>query len=259
MPAPVNKCPEWIEIYNNSGQIINDIFYIKDANDTKYKINLRLLPKQFGVICKDTALLKQFISIPPLSNLIQAKLPSFNNTGDFIYLFDNNQIIIDSLEYKQIKSTNGISIERVSSEIYFDNSNFVLCKSRDSSTCGYINSVSGANDPHSTGELGSADSSNAEISISKNPFNKSTDTDCIISIKSHTDNSYCLIKLLDINGNLIENCTSIINIGKDYQLDIAQNLLKLTVGAYIINISITDNLSGNSKSYNLLIAVGDNN
>ncbi len=141
LPAPVNNAPEWIEIYNNTSSFINDIIILKDATAAINQIPIELNSNKYCVITKDTSAFKLYYKIPDSAILIQSKIPILNNTDDYLYLFNSKNELIDSLYYFQKKSDYGFSIERISQDVKFQNSNFAVCVSKDSNTAGFINSV----------------------------------------------------------------------------------------------------------------------
>ncbi len=250
MPAPLGNCPEWIEIYNHSSQQINDVYYIKDAGKSKAKVTLAIKANGYAVISKDTTLLKKYVHFPDSSSLIQAKFPALNNTQDYIYLYNSGEAIIDSLYYSITKEHYGKSIERKSPMISFDNSNFAICVARDSSTCGYLNSVSIFN---------TLPVINSEpiITISQNPFDKAIGDECILQIATDIESSHCSIIICDLNGSRLADIENITTIGRDYRKNIAEQIRNLEIGAYVINISLSDKKSGKNHSQQILIAVGD--
>ncbi len=121
MFAPISGEPEWFELYNLSDDSV-DICNWKISNrnsSSKYLITssrILLLPKEYLIVTKDTSLF--FIKrreIP--SKVIQSlSIPTylFSNNGDAAVLFDNRNVMIDSVIYHPSwGGSNGKSLERV--------------------------------------------------------------------------------------------------------------------------------------------------
>src|ERR1019366_7954132 len=100
-PSPPVGLPgaEFIEIYNRStktfnlkGWLLGDVTGSSVITTT----NFYFAPQEYLIICKDvdTLLYKPFGRVVGMSSF-----PSLNNTGDNIYLTDNNQLIVDSVDY----------------------------------------------------------------------------------------------------------------------------------------------------------------
>ncbi|MEP7194952.1 MAG: lamin tail domain-containing protein [Saprospiraceae bacterium] len=117
-PDPAVSLPnaEYIELYNNSlGTIDLDGIKISDGNTISTSIrNYLLNTNQFLILCatKDTNLFKPFGKVYGISNL-----PSLNNDGDFIILYNREDQIIDQLQYQtdwhteKTKKDGGYSLE----------------------------------------------------------------------------------------------------------------------------------------------------
>ncbi len=200
MYAPVNDMPEWIELYYSANDTPMDSIQVTIGDITKDH-SVSILPQKpfsFIVIVKDTSLLKKYIAIPDSLLLIEAKLPSLNNTGDSLYLKDLLGNSIDTFFYKGNWAKSGISLERANFNLPADNStNLVQCKSLDSSTCGMANS----NLPSSIDTAIVTD----QLIISPNPFssNSPIKNKCIIKIAPNSKVENIELSIYDINGNLV--------------------------------------------------------
>lgn len=104
--------PEWIEIYNNSDEIINiDTFKIADSKSDVIYNNLQIKPFSFIVFTSDKALLEnKYILVS--NDIIELKLPSLNNTTDEIKIYADG-VLLDSLYYDMKWFKNGHSVERI--------------------------------------------------------------------------------------------------------------------------------------------------
>ncbi len=113
MFSPIGDEPEWVEIYNASNDTINlKNWYISDAS-TKATITWRdflILPNEYIVLSKDSAILN-FYDIN--SKIITFPLPTLNNSGDAVVIYDNTGFKIDSLYYLGSWGKAGFSIERI--------------------------------------------------------------------------------------------------------------------------------------------------
>ncbi len=113
MFAPLGDEPEWIEIYNASDDTINlKNWYVSDASSevTITKSDFLIFPKEYLVLSKDSTILN-FYDIN--SNIITLSLPTFNNSGDAVAIYDHAKFKIDSLYYFGSWGKAGSSIERI--------------------------------------------------------------------------------------------------------------------------------------------------
>lgn len=143
MYAPTSPEPEWVELFNRSGKVINLRGYkIADASDTASVVNdtLTFYPGEFLVIAKDSSVFS-FYNI--LSRVLIRSFPTLNNTSDKVILLDSLNRVIDSLQYSSNwGGTNGKSLERVDVNIpSTDSSNWKTSMSRYKATPGTYNSV----------------------------------------------------------------------------------------------------------------------
>lgn len=121
MYAPLGAEPEWIELFNTSGDTIElKNWKLSNRNPaSKYLIatsGIKINPHDFVVVTKDTALL--FFRRSNVSSIVlqATSLPTFlfNNNGDAAVLFDNRDAKMDSIYY--LPSWGGIggkSLERI--------------------------------------------------------------------------------------------------------------------------------------------------
>jgi hypothetical protein len=115
MYAPMNKEPEWIELYNNTDETINlRKWKIGDAvsavNIANY--NLFIPPYSWLVIARDSSVSNYY---PFDINFIEVPIPAYNNTGDAVFLKDTLNLIVDSLYYFPVwGGGNNKSLERIS-------------------------------------------------------------------------------------------------------------------------------------------------
>ncbi len=121
MFAPISGEPEWFELYNLSDDTV-DIRNWKISNrnsSSKYLITssrILLLPKEYLIVTKDTSLLFDKRREIPSKVIQSLSIPTylFSNNGDAAVLFDNRNVIIDSVIYlPSWGGSNGRSLERV--------------------------------------------------------------------------------------------------------------------------------------------------
>lgn len=202
MCYPQNSEPEWIELLNISGDIIsNDSLFIADPT-RKYSFALnQLKPNQYCVLVKDTILLKNYRAIPDSALLIQTKIPSLNNDGDSLFLFNSQNVIIDSFYYSGKIALKGFSIERKNPSLpAISEQNLGKSLSIDSTTCGRINSYS-IEKPKDTTIAN-------EIEITGNPFSPNSPNGknkCEISINFPYNIKSFNLKIYDMNGNQVKS------------------------------------------------------
>ncbi len=143
MYAPVNNQPEWIELFNASGKIINlKNYLIGDDRSLKLVIknNLLLQPGGYLVVAKDS----NFFNFHNVNPVVIANFPSLNNSGDAVVIKDSLNRTIDSVSYSsQWGGSKGNSLERIfPHQASLDSSNWAECYYPTGSTPCSINSVS---------------------------------------------------------------------------------------------------------------------
>lgn len=144
MAKPLPEEPEWIELYNPSPYEINlSGWFIADQDSG----NKKLITKENIVIhSKDFILVTdhEIPNLPDSTQCIQIALPSLNNDGEDIYLFDHNQNLIEHAAYAKITDWDkGYSLERIQySDSSLNPENWMISTSPTGSTAGYYNSVS---------------------------------------------------------------------------------------------------------------------
>lgn len=116
MFAPSGDEPEWVEIFNASQDTIN----LKNwsISDATKKVNIikndfLLYPNEFLILTADSSILN-FYNIG--SKLISLSLPTLNNTGDAVAIYDKTGSKIDSVYYQGNWGKTGYSIERIDLE-----------------------------------------------------------------------------------------------------------------------------------------------
>lgn len=138
-PTPSSGEPEWIELYNTS----KDIFYadsllLYDQQTTIVLPCFIAHPFSFIILTKDSHALKESRYVDPFATIVQAKIPTLNNSRDCIKISYKDSIKIDSVYYTLNNHKKGISLERYISETKV----FLNSIALDSATCGFINSIS---------------------------------------------------------------------------------------------------------------------
>ncbi len=147
MFLPAGDEPEWIELYNNSGDTVNltgwslgDVLTRPDFETIED--TLIIPPKSFAVLSDDStvSLYHRFIPAP----VISASWPNLNNDEDGVVLYDERGATIDSVFYiGSIIDEKGYSLERVSIEnSSTDLTNWRKSEDIENSTPGRANSIS---------------------------------------------------------------------------------------------------------------------
>jgi hypothetical protein len=116
MFAPQNDEPEWVEIYNPSSDTLNlKNWMISDASSKVVltEDDFPLEPSSYLVISEDSSILN-FYNIP--SRILTVRLPSLNNTGDAVVIYDHTNVKIDSVFYSGSWGRGGYSLERIEVE-----------------------------------------------------------------------------------------------------------------------------------------------
>ncbi len=144
MPAPLDDEPEWIELYNPKDTTLILLSYsISDASSTKILPYIKIYSKSYCILTKDTFALKEKRVVPTSIPLYEINFPTLNNTTDEIVLKNENSDVVDSVFYDMKWGKKGISFERIDWEkecTCLDN--MLPSVSKDSATCGGLNSVS---------------------------------------------------------------------------------------------------------------------
>ncbi len=147
-PDPVIGLPnqEFVELFNASNKII-DLGGWKFADaSTQVTLNSFLLLPNSYVILTSTANANLFISYGNVLGV--GSLPSLNNTSDDLYLYDNNDVLISTVSYKDswyrdpLKKNGGWTLERVSPFITCnDSANWRVSENPQGGTPGAQNSI----------------------------------------------------------------------------------------------------------------------
>lgn len=123
---PYNGGQDWIELYNNSNKIFNlkNLQFANFDNDTiaNFKTvgaNFMLKPGAYAVLGEDSSFVKQNYPFHGLGTFGYAELPSYNNDSGSVYLFNENQTLLDLVKYSNewqfplLDDVDGVSLERL--------------------------------------------------------------------------------------------------------------------------------------------------
>jgi hypothetical protein len=150
MYSPINSEPEWVELINISGEILNlknwaisDILSSPTINLIT-SVDLFLQPDEFIIVAKDTSFYSHHPEVT--SDIRIVNFGSLGNTEDGIIIYDFREGIIDSLLYNSSwGGKNGYSLERISvDEETNDETNWTSSLSINRSTPGAQNSIENA-------------------------------------------------------------------------------------------------------------------
>ena len=113
MPSPNDGEPEWIELYNYSDADFSaDTLLVSDTR-TSAKIHaFNLKSKAFAIITKDKIALLEKRTVSNNAIILEATLPSLNNTGDTISIRSSIKQL-DAVIYTSKYVKKGVSIERI--------------------------------------------------------------------------------------------------------------------------------------------------
>lgn len=122
---PVSGGKDWIEIYNNSGKLI-DLFNYQIADfDDDTIANFKLINQhiligagEYIVLGEDISQIAQHYSTVVPDNLYEMDLPSYSNDSGTVYLIQNNTVMDrvayhDDWHFQLLDNTDGVSLERI--------------------------------------------------------------------------------------------------------------------------------------------------
>ncbi len=123
---PYNGGQDWIELYNNSSKIFNlkNLQLANFDNDTisnfkSIQVNHLLKPGAYAVIGEDSAFVKQHYPFNGVGTFVYSELPAYNNDSGSVYLFNENQTLLDLVNYFNdwqfplLDDVDGVSLERM--------------------------------------------------------------------------------------------------------------------------------------------------
>jgi hypothetical protein len=144
-PVPPTGEPEWVELYNRSDTTVDlSSYYLYDRTSRASLAGVRIPPRSFAVLTRDTDDLKLLRRIPPIARLYQVALPTLNNTTENVFLATRDTaVVMDSVYYDMRWGVRGRTLERVDPwQPGYIRENLGVCIAPDSATCGYDNSLS---------------------------------------------------------------------------------------------------------------------
>lgn len=137
--TPAAGEPEWVELVTTRPVSAGVYVVCDNRTCTSFEITQSLQESTFIVVTRDTLALRESRTIPSSAILLEARIPSLNNTTDAVRLYrlsaTGDTVGIDSVDYSIPSSGRGRSFERA------DNGLWQTSLSADSATCGYLNSV----------------------------------------------------------------------------------------------------------------------
>jgi hypothetical protein len=123
---PYNGGQDWIELYNNSNKIFNlkNLQLANFDNDTisNFKTISEdhfLMPGQYAVLGEDSNFVKTNYPFHGVGTFVYADLPSYNNDSGSVYLYNENQTLLDLVKYSNewqfplLDDVDGVSLERI--------------------------------------------------------------------------------------------------------------------------------------------------
>jgi hypothetical protein len=117
MYAPENGKPEWVELYNRSGQSISlKDWVLHDATTARPIITTEEVlvhPGGYLIVSRDSSLLEDHPMLDTVL-LVMMKFPTLNNSGDDVVLLRTDQSAADSIRYSASwGGQSGCSLERI--------------------------------------------------------------------------------------------------------------------------------------------------
>ncbi len=132
---------EWMELFNPGTDVIDlsNFRIVTHGGSAKIKSGSPVAPNDFAVLCKDSSVSRLHYAV---RNLIVQSLPSMNNSGDGIGLYDNLGNLVDTMNYlPSYGGSTGRSLERVDYLGGNDSTNWAECVDTAGATPGTENSV----------------------------------------------------------------------------------------------------------------------
>jgi len=143
MPVPPAGEPEWVELFNTADSAVAlEGWWIADLKSVVQLPALRLPPRGYAVLTRDTAALLEARAIPSEAVLVELRLPTLNNTTDAVVLRRPDSAVVDSLFYSMRWGKAGVSLERrLATEPAHASSNVQPSIAPTGATPGAVNSV----------------------------------------------------------------------------------------------------------------------
>ncbi len=146
-PSPIIGLPEieWIELHNRSNKIFNlKNWKISDGTTTGNLGEHILRPGNYLILLSSSNV-SSFTDLPVLG---VSNFPTLNNTGETLFLYDEEQNLIDKLSYSSTwykdedKANGGWSLERIDvNNVCTEEENWKASEASNGGTPGTINSV----------------------------------------------------------------------------------------------------------------------
>ncbi|MCH8837704.1 MAG: lamin tail domain-containing protein, partial [Candidatus Marinimicrobia bacterium] len=113
MYTPLTLDPEWVEVFNPSGSVINlKQWLLWDQATSAPLPEFNLIPGGYLVLASDSSTASGWPD--GIALVTPAGFPILNNSGDQVILTDPYSVVIDQLDYTPLpQTTAGISLERV--------------------------------------------------------------------------------------------------------------------------------------------------
>lgn len=236
-PNPVNGLPEceYIEIHNRTDMSIDLTgwsFYSGEREPVTIE-NFRIEPKEFVLLLD-----KDFVGEFPVQSKIYPlnALPTLPNSGESLFLYDDNGSLIHSVEYNyssyndDLKKEGGWSLELIDFNYpCLQTENWTASIAHEGGTPGFVNSVIDIIDPYPTTRLKSV--------------SRITDTSCVLTFSGILDSPSAInpANYSFENSNIfISNASIHPNKGLEVILQFSESLEKRVVYTLVTSHHILD-------------------
>ncbi len=144
-PVPAAGEPEWVELLNTGGASVDvGRWQLCDLRQCTRLPNAFVRAGGYVVVTRDTSALRETRWIPPTTLLLEASVPSLNNSTETVFLRHADSTLVDSVAFDMKRHVKGRSIE-VAGTLFGTtltlSNQLRSCNAADSATCGLMNSA----------------------------------------------------------------------------------------------------------------------
>ena len=135
--------PEWVELFNMEKRARNLAgLTIADKSSRREIPEVRIEAESYVVLCVDSSLMRMRYTVPDGITLLEMRLPSLNNGGDELRLFNSDGERLDSVSYSNAQVLPAVSLERREAELDgFQPESWAVSRHPEGATPGTRNSI----------------------------------------------------------------------------------------------------------------------